>query len=197
MKKKIILYTLLILSLLSTPCTVQGQKAGSTWPVQVSAVLVPPHSLYLSDYGYPDGGREFLFLTLLNRDLQEGQIDVRLRVSIKAGSMLSLETRAHQPMPVFRLYSGTPLKVSPDDLAPYFRPENLSVSGAFNGRFPEGMIEICYTYVGKIRDDVEKYIVFDVFYFYYNVNKNKASNFCVTTNRLNLKYLKRYENDSN
>jgi hypothetical protein len=122
----------------------QAQQLRSTFPIQVSAFLPPPYSLYLSDYG-GSSGRETVALTLLNRDLQEAQVDVRLHVAIHAGSNLQLETKDQNVLPTFRLFSGAPVKLSQDELSPYFSLENLSVTGAFSGRFPEGMLEICFS----------------------------------------------------
>jgi len=47
--------------------------------------------------------------------------------------------------------------------------------------------------IGKIRDDIEKGIDFEIFYRFYNVTQRKASSFYTKTNYLNLKYLKRFE----
>jgi hypothetical protein len=140
------IFTRLILLLLLFPiASVRAQQLRATYPVQVTAVMIPPYSLYLSDYGNTDNGRENIIVTLLNRDLEEGFIDVRLHVSIQAGSNLRLDTRDNNVLPVIRIQSGMPVKIGQDELAPYFRLENLSATGAFSGRFPEGLLEICFT----------------------------------------------------
>lgn len=57
-------------------------------------------------------------------------------------------------------------------------------------RFP---IEL--PYLGKIKNEVEKGIDFELFYRYYNVTQRKASSFHVKTNYLNLNYLKKYDKE--
>ncbi|MDR3219229.1 MAG: hypothetical protein LBU22_09705, partial [Dysgonamonadaceae bacterium] len=122
----------------------QGQVSlRASYPVQAAAFLRPPYSLYLSDYAGPT--RDIVVLTLLNRDLQQGDVDVRLHVGIHAGSNLQLETRDQNVLPVFRLSPGVPIQIGSADLSPYFQTGNLSVSGAFDGHFPEGMLELCFT----------------------------------------------------
>ncbi|GHT11871.1 hypothetical protein FACS189432_08020 [Bacteroidia bacterium] len=57
-------------------------------------------------------------------------------------------------------------------------------------RFP---IEL--PYLGKVKNEVEKGIDFELFYFYYNVTQKQASCFRVKTNYLNLNYLKKYDKE--
>ncbi|MDR1098592.1 MAG: fibronectin type III domain-containing protein [Tannerella sp.] len=137
-------YLLLILSLVTVACLpAKAQGLHSTYPVQVTAFLQPPYSLYFSDYSDPM--RERILVTLLNRDLQESEVDVRLHVSITAGNgSLKMDTRDYNPIPVFRLQAGVPVKLSAMDLAPYFQLQNMEVRGYFDRRFPEGMVEICF-----------------------------------------------------
>ena len=132
-----------LLLLFFIPGFVFGQGLRATYPVQATAVLHPPYSFYLSDYANPS--RETIALVLLNRDLMTSEIEVRLHLSIRAGNGLRLETRDYNPLPVFRLPPGTPLRLSSSELAAYFQLQNLTVDGAFDGRLPEGMIEFCFT----------------------------------------------------
>ena len=138
-----LLQTFVLLSLF-IPALLFGQTFRATYPVQATAVLYPPHSLYLSDYSNPS--REKIALVLLNRDLTESEVDVRLHLSIRGGNgSLRLETRDYNPLPVFRLPAGVPVRLGGNDLAAYFQSENLTVNGAFSGKMPEGMFEICFS----------------------------------------------------
>jgi hypothetical protein len=137
-------YKILFLLLLFVPCFVAGQTGlRATYPVQANAMLYPPYSLYLSDYSNPF--REKIALVLLNRDLMAADLEVRLQVSIRAGNGLRMETRSYNVLPTFRLPAGVPVRLGGSDLSPYFQLQNLTVSGAFNGKLPEGMLEICFT----------------------------------------------------
>ncbi|MDR1667519.1 MAG: hypothetical protein LBS03_07510, partial [Bacteroidales bacterium] len=75
----------------------------AVYPVQVSANLIPPYSLYLSDYA--SGAREHVSVTLVNRDMNRPDLQVRLRLTVK-GQGFSLQTL---PQAVF-----SPLTVDPN-----------------------------------------------------------------------------------
>ncbi len=114
----------------------------TTYPVQVNAHLLPPYSLYLSDYY--GGTSEKLTLTLLNRDLVQPRLNVRLRMSISAPGGLRIQTRPEAYLPTITLESGQPLRLSLEDLAPYFQPQNFFDQVLREGKLPEGMVEFCF-----------------------------------------------------
>ena len=120
----------------------KSQNLRSTYPVQVTVFMNPPHSLKLADYY--NSATPKLSVTLLNRDLMEPTVDVKLHFSIKSGNGVRLETRDYLSYPTIRLQSGTPYLLSQSDLYPYLNPENMDIQGVLpNGQFPEGMVEIC------------------------------------------------------
>ena len=120
----------------------KSQNLRSTYPVQVTVFMNPPHSLKLSDYY--NSATPKLSVTLLNRDLMEPTVDVKLHFSIKSGNGVRLETRDYLSYPTIRLQSGTPYLLSQSDLYPYLNPENMDIQGVLpNGQFPEGMVEMC------------------------------------------------------
>ena len=141
MKNKLFLF-FGIISLFLSGNSLQAQQLRASYPVQVNAVLLPPYTLYLSDFC--NSPREKIILTLLNRDLMEGDIRVRLHVSIHAGN-IQMDTKDFNVLPVFTLQSGVPTKIDQSDLAPYFQVNNLNITGAFTGKFPEGMVEFCFS----------------------------------------------------
>jgi hypothetical protein len=117
--------------------------AQTTYPVQVSAHLIPPHSLYLSDYY--SGTREKLTVTLINRDQFTPSLNIRLRMTITAHSGVKLQTNDHAYIAPLIIEAGAPVRLTLDDLAPYFQPANLITQGALAaGKLPEGMVEFCF-----------------------------------------------------
>jgi hypothetical protein len=77
------------------------------------------------------------------------------------------------------------------------RPEYFKFSNGKTHVPPRSIIRfpIVLPYIGKIKDEVEKGLVFEVFYFYYNVTQKRANSFYVKTNYLNLKYLKKFQRE--
>lgn len=138
MMKRILLLLVSVLFLLP----VYGQSV--VYPVHASVNVVPPYSLYLSDY--VSGSRDRLVVTLLNRDVQYQSMPVRLRLTIK-GSGFTMQTRPYASLPRITLEPNVPYKLTVDDLLPYFDTRNLSSQGLGGdsylkgGRLPEGMIE--------------------------------------------------------
>jgi hypothetical protein len=135
---------ILIFIIFFIPVLVFGQaQLRSTYPIQATAVLYPPYSLYLSDYSNPS--LEKIALVLLNRDLMESDVEVRLHISISAGNGLTLQTRDYNTLPTFHLPPGVPVRLGNSDLSAYFQLQNLTANGAFDGKMPEGMLEVCFT----------------------------------------------------
>ncbi len=124
--------------------TFVGIGQSPLYPVQVNVNLVPPYSLYLSDY--VSGSRERLIVTLLNRDVQYNSMPVRLRLTVK-GNGFTMQTRPYASVPQIILEPNIPYKLTIDDLLPYFDTRNLSAQGlggdsyVKGGRLPEGMLE--------------------------------------------------------
>ncbi|SKC58828.1 hypothetical protein SAMN05660236_1835 [Ohtaekwangia koreensis] len=118
-------------------------QAQTTYPIQVNANLLPPYSAYLSDYY--SGTREKLTLTLINRDQFKPTLNVRLRMIITAPGGLRLQTNEQSFIEPIIVENGSPVRLTQDDLAPYFQPQNLITQGYMtSGKFPEGMVEFCF-----------------------------------------------------
>jgi len=77
------------------------------------------------------------------------------------------------------------------------RPDYYNFKDGWEPISPLSIIKfpISLPFVGRIRDDIEKGIDFEVFYRYYNITQKKASSFYIKTNYLNLNYLKRFEKE--
>ena len=129
-----------------------GNSFAQTFPIQVNVFAIPPHSNTLSDYY--SSTRERLVVNLLNRDVQRGDISVRLRVKIEASNGLVMTSKENVVYPQLFLTPNVPERLSQELLAPYFMPQNLNTQGYFNGKFPNGMLYITITaveqYTGKV-----------------------------------------------
>lgn len=118
-------------------------SAQTTYPVQVNPHLLPPYSLYLSDYY--SGTREKLTVTLINRDQLKPLLNVKLKIVITAQGGVRLETNPNAYINPIQLENGAPVRLTLDDLAPYFQPENLMTQGYLTGgKLPEGYVQFCF-----------------------------------------------------
>lgn len=116
--------------------------AGQQYPVKVVPQLLPPYSLILSDYY--SGTIPKLTITLINTDVQQPLLNVRLRMTIKNGGSIVARSKENLSFPIITLLAGVPQRVSLNDLAPYFNPANLNTSALVQGRLPEGSYEFAF-----------------------------------------------------
>jgi Fibronectin type III domain len=117
--------------------------AISQTPVQVTPQLLPPYSLQVSEYY--SGTQPKLQVLLLNRDINQPTIQVRLRMTVQSQNC-NLRTKDNAVTQVFTLTNGIPYYLQPSELQTYFDPNNLDFSGGYSqqeyistGRFPEGL----------------------------------------------------------
>ncbi len=123
-------------------CLTQGM-AQATYPIQVNVHLLPPYSLYLSDYY--SGTKEKLTVTLINRDQLKPSINVRLRMIITAPGGIRIQSNDNAYIQPVLVETGSPVRLTQDDLAPYFQPNNMITQGYLSaGKLPEGMVEFCF-----------------------------------------------------
>lgn len=127
-------------------------------PVQVNPQLLPPYSLQVSDYY--SGLVPKLQVLLLNRDINQPTIQVKLRMTIESQNC-KLRTKDNAVTPTFTLTSGIPYYLTPQDLQSLFAPANLDFLGGYSeqaytqtGRLPEGLytftIEANELYTGNL-----------------------------------------------
>jgi len=106
---KIRLYLLFwIISLFASGNRAEAQHLRASYPVQVNAALLPPYSLYLADFCNAE--REKIIFTLINRDLMQGDINVKLHLTVRTGG-ITMETKDYNTLPVFTLQAGVPVKI--------------------------------------------------------------------------------------
>lgn len=127
-------------------CAGYFRSAAQQYPVKVQVQLLQPVSPQLANLY--SGTQARLIVTLLNTDLQKPSLSVRLRLTIKGGNAL-LRNKDYGYYPSLQLDAGIPLRLSLDDLAPYFQLNNLDASGISpsqllqNSRLPDGYYTFC------------------------------------------------------
>ena len=122
----------------------QLQLFAQIYPVDANAILIPPHTLSLSDYAL-ERSQDFIVDLTLN-DPVEPFWQVRLELTIENNGVEVLKTHpAFEPAAPIHLDQYTTLSLTGFDLAEYLNFENLvSMNGyTHNGRLPEGLNSIC------------------------------------------------------
>src|SRR5688572_8363554 len=93
------------------------------FPVQVTPQLVPPYSVYLSDYASP--GSEKLRVIVLQRDLTQPSYQLRLVMSVELNGKVIMRTaKAFNPAPL-NIDPGVPTIIAGAELAPYVDTRNI------------------------------------------------------------------------
>ncbi|MBQ6765858.1 MAG: hypothetical protein IJP50_02475, partial [Paludibacteraceae bacterium] len=111
-------------------------QVTATYPVQASIQVRYP-SVWLEDYS--QGFDERVSVVLLNRDALSAGLDVRLRITVSCPGGVTLRTKPSAVFSPVTLYAGMPERLSMAELAPYFLPQNLDITGRLeNGALPEG-----------------------------------------------------------
>lgn len=103
---------------------IYGQQ--QTYPVQVYTQLIPPYTPHIPSYY--TGTQSKLKVMLINTDMQQPTVNVYLRMKILSSSF-SAVTPPEVYTPQIELQAGMPVTLSLNDLEPYFKKENLRVSG--------------------------------------------------------------------
>lgn len=118
-------YRFLACTILFLACCLSVQ-AQQTYPVQVYTQLLPPYTPHIP--AYYTGTQQKLKVMLINTDMQQPTVNVYLRMKILSSS-LSAVTPPEVYTPQIELQAGMPVTLSLNDLEPYFKKENLRVSG--------------------------------------------------------------------
>lgn len=119
---------------------------AQTYPVQANVYTVPPYGNHLEDY-YTTS-REKLVVSLLNRDQLKPVLEVRLRMTITASNGLKIQSKEDVNYPTITLDANIPIRLTQDDLAPYF--QHINSSGFLSqGKLPDGMVEFTFQAIEK------------------------------------------------
>jgi hypothetical protein len=120
---------------------------AQVYPVNGTSVLIPPHSVYLSDY--TSGTTDRLVLNVVLNDVTRPELRVRLRMKIE-GQNVKLETKPEYIGHEIVLQGGVPLRLSGTYLTEYFNPNALNFSGISRREFektsalPQGFYTFCF-----------------------------------------------------
>ena len=139
------------------------------YAVQSTPQLVPPYSVYLSDYATP--GNEKLRVILVQRDLSHPAYQLRLVMSVELNGKIIMRTsRTYNPPPI-SLNPGIPTVISGGDLAPYLDSRNIDFVGYSKEQYertkalPEGSYQITFTAYDYRRQDVQVSNAGGTFYY--------------------------------
>jgi hypothetical protein len=127
-------------------CAGYFRSAAQKYPVRVQVQLLQPVSPQLVNLY--TGTQARMIVTLLNTDLQNPTLSVRLRFTIKSGNT-TLRNKDYGYYPTIQLDAGIPLRLSLDDLTPYFQLNNLDATGIPpsqlipNIHLPDGYYTFC------------------------------------------------------
>ncbi|MEQ9219096.1 MAG: fibronectin type III domain-containing protein [Cyclobacteriaceae bacterium] len=111
------------------------------YPVQVTTTLVPPYSLYLSDYTAIGSNNLQVLVNLL--ELDRPNLQIKFRITIEGAGITLRTSPAFMPRPL-NIQGGVPELFTGADFASYFNPDHMDFSGitraAFkrSGQLPEG-----------------------------------------------------------
>jgi hypothetical protein len=128
------------------------------YPVQATPQLMPPYSVYLSDYATP--GEEKLRLILLQRDLTQPAYQLRLVMHVELNGQVILRTARNYNPPPINLNPGIPTIISGAELAPYLDSRNLDFVAYSREQYertralPEGSYQISFTAYDYRRPEV-------------------------------------------
>lgn len=146
------------LPILTFLLTFYGVMSAQDFPVQVTTIVTPPYSLYLSDYASPESNALQVMVQL--KELDRPEYRVKLRITIE-GQGITLRTKPSYVPRALVLQGGIPEMLTGPDLSGYLNPNNLDFLGttqqAFmrTGMFPEGF----YTFKIEVLDYVRNVVV--------------------------------------
>jgi hypothetical protein len=134
---------------------VVNTSIAQNFPIEVVTQLTKPYSLRLTDYGAGNGER--VNLTLLLKDINRTNYQVRLRLVIE-GAGISIFSKPSYIGKIVLLQGGIPEQFNGLELADYFNPNNLEFQGFTRAQYdraqklPEGIYSIRFEVLDFIRN---------------------------------------------
>ncbi len=123
--------------------TIFGTATAQTYPVVSTSQVLPPYSVYLSDYASISSDK--LIANLFLQDQNQSGLQVKLKITITGDNGVKLETKPEYMPPPITMYAGMPEQISGTDLQQYLEPVNLNITGLNVNQFmqskklPEGI----------------------------------------------------------
>ena len=171
-------------------CLFFNTSFAQFYPVQITPQLVPPYSVYLSDYATP--GNEKLRVIVLQKDLAQPAYQLRLTMSVEwNGKVIMRTAKTFNPAPI-NIDPGIPTIISGAELAPYLDSRNIDFVGYNREQYertralPEGSYRIFFTAYDYRRQDVQVSNEGSSFY-YLSKNEPPLINFPACGTRIQFK----------
>jgi TANFOR domain-containing protein len=129
------------------------------YPVQASTQLLPPYSVYLSDYA--TAGSDKLRVILVQGDFTQPEYQLRLVMSVELDGRIIMRTSRFFNPPPISISPGLPVAISGAELAPYLDSRNIDFVGYSREQYertralPEGGYRIIFTAYDFRRQDVQ------------------------------------------
>jgi len=160
-------FSTLYLTLLLSLCL--AQSYGQNYAVRSTVQLIPPYSVYLTDYA--TGGNEKLRVILQLGDLSRPVYQLRLVMSVSFNGRVIMRTsRFFNPAPI-SIDPGIPTVIAGAELAPYVDSRNIDFIGYSKDQYektkalPEGSYEITFTAYDFHRQDQQVSNAGTAFYY--------------------------------
>ncbi len=115
---------------------ISGIVSSQTYPVVSTTQIIPPYSVYLSDYASASSNK--LIANLYLQDQNQSGLQVKLKITITGDNGVRLETKPEFMPPPITMYSGSPEQISGFALEPYLDPVNLNITGLNVSQFMQG-----------------------------------------------------------
>jgi TANFOR domain-containing protein len=142
---------------------------GQNYAVQSMVQLLPPYSVYLSDYATDGNGK--LQVILRQGDLSRPVYQLRLVMSVELNGRVIMRTsRFFNPAPI-TLDPGVPTVIAGAELAPYVDSRNIDFIGYSKEQYektkalPEGSYQITFTAYDYRRQDQQVSNAGSAFYY--------------------------------
>ncbi|MDH5397116.1 MAG: hypothetical protein OEX02_03165, partial [Cyclobacteriaceae bacterium] len=138
-------YRLLLMAFITGLTSYIGK--AQNYPISANLMMMPPYSVYLTDYSSHTVPR--MQVNLLLKDLRASNVKVRFRATIKGPGIVISTKENYYGTPVY-LDGGAPLNLSQSDFFDYFLPENMDFNGISRreidrtGRLPEGIYQFSF-----------------------------------------------------
>ncbi len=138
---------------------ISSASIAQRFPADVTPILGPPHTLFLTDYTEP--GSNALMGSVLFNDFNEPEWTFRLRLTIES-AQVKLETSPNYIPPVpITVVPGVPEMLSGDDWIEYLDYNNMIIQGITRseltqtgGKLPEGFYTFCIQVLDYATGDV-------------------------------------------